>query len=55
MVALVAAVTVLSYGDAISFEGRSPANWFTNGVFATLLSATAGYAVAWMVWWLRRR
>ncbi|HYD45317.1 MAG TPA: hypothetical protein VEA79_08650 [Phenylobacterium sp.] len=55
MAALVAATIVLSYRETIGLDGRSAAVWFTNGVFATFLATTAGYALAWLAWWLRRR
>ena len=55
MTAVTMAATVLSYRDEIGLDGRSAATWFANGVFAAFLAASAGYAIAWAAWWLRRR
>lgn len=55
MVAVTMAATVVSYRDEIGLNGPSPATWFANGVFVTFLAASAGYAIAWATWWLRRR
>lgn len=40
----------------VTFNGRDdPAAYAATGAFAMILLMTAGYTVAWVVWWLQRR
>lgn len=36
-------------------EGESEAAAFASGAFVTLMVQAVGYAIAWAIWWLRRR